>query len=89
MSNRSLVERIGSAVQSFHSGDLGANRLAETLELHGRALEGMPYSLLKELDDLIHELEICTFADEDDTISDAASVVRKVEQWLHSIPRSV
>ena len=89
MSNRSLVERIGSAVQSFHSGDLDAKRLAESLELNGRALEGMPYPLFKELDALIYELEICGFADEEETIADAASVVRKVEQWLHSIPRSV
>ena len=57
--------------------------------MNGRALEGMPYPSIQELNGLIYELEVCSFHDAEDTISDPESVVLKVERWLEAVPRAV
>jgi hypothetical protein len=49
----------------------------------------MPYPSIQEPDGLIYGLEVCSFHDAEDTISDPESVVLKVERWLEAVPRAV
>ena len=49
----------------------------------------MSYLSIQELDGQIYELEVCSFHDAEDTISDPESVVLKVERWLEAVPRAV
>ena len=89
MSNSSLVSRIEGAALSARSGDTSARSLAETLRGNGRALEGMPYPLIKEMDELIMDLQIACWDDEEGLLPDVGTVLVQLAAWLSKVPREV
>lgn len=63
MSNESLVARIEFAFSQCRAQKLAARELAETLRGSGRALEAMPYALIKEMESIALDLDIAEWTD--------------------------
>ncbi|VVS94179.1 hypothetical protein DBB_37510 [Desulfoluna spongiiphila] len=47
MSNKSLKKRISDSLEKFKAGTIDINTLKLSIELNGRALEMMPFELIK------------------------------------------
>ncbi len=87
MSNNSLIDRIESALDSVRSRDCAPQLLAEAIRNNGRALERMPYPLIKEMESLAMDLDIALWQDEDGFLPDIASTLTQVQSWLGKLPR--
>lgn len=70
----------------MRSGDCTVRTVAETLRANGRALEGMPYGRIKEMEILALQLEVAAVQDEDGFLPNIANVLAQVEDWLRSLP---
>lgn len=87
MSNNSLIDRIESALAAVRTQEATAQFLADAIRSNGRALEGMPYALIKELEDLAMDLDIASWHDEDGFLPDLPSILSRVDRWLLQLPR--
>jgi hypothetical protein len=65
MSNECLINRIEVALELVQTEQAPARALAESIRGNGRALEAMPYNLIKELDSMAMDLDIAQWHDED------------------------
>ncbi len=63
MSNSSIKKRIEKSIKDFESGMIDIKALKDSIELNGRALEMMPYNLIKEIDEIKYKLTVSQFAD--------------------------
>lgn len=63
--------------------------LSDSIMNNGRALEGMPFTLIKEMEDIAEDLEIADWVDEDRFWPDLASVLERVELWIAKLPRII
>ncbi|MBX3608340.1 MAG: hypothetical protein KF871_00475 [Hydrogenophaga sp.] len=89
MSNEFLVARIEFAASQCRAQKLAARELAETLRGNGRALEAMPYALIKEMECIALDLDIAAWTDEDGfLLPDLTVVLEKLEAWLKQVPRT-
>ena len=88
MSNNSLISRIEAGVASVRSGYSTAKSLAECVRINGRAMEGVPYPLIKEVESLAISLDIAASQDEDGFVADVESILVRVETWVRNLPRS-
>ena len=89
MSNSSLISRIETSLLSVRSGESNAKSLAETVRGNGRALESMPYPLITEMENLVMDLQIASWDDEEGLLPDMATVLERLEAWLSKLPRDV
>ena len=89
MSNESLIARIESTLSRVRSDKATAKTLSDSLRGSGRALEGMPYALVKEMESLAMDLEIAAWTDEDGFVPDLSSALMRLELWLSKVPKSV
>lgn len=89
MSNATLVARIEAELQRFRINKVTAKALSDALLAHGRALEAMPYPLIKEMESIAMDLEIAAEADEDGFISDLASALTRLQTWLSQVARGI
>lgn len=89
MSNESLVARIEFAFSQCRAQKLTARELAETLRGSGRALEAMPYALIKEMESIALDLDIAEWTDEDGFLPDLTVVLEQLEAWLKRVPRAL
>ncbi len=87
MSNNSLITRIESVLASVRARQSTAQCLARAIRNNGRALELMPYPLIRELEDLAMDLDIAAWHDEDGFLPDRGSILPRVDTWLRQIPR--
>ena len=88
MSNASLVARIESELSRVRTNKLTAKAFSDSLRGNGRALEAMPYQLVKEMESIAMALEIAAWADEDGFLPDLASVLTRLDVWLVQVPTS-
>ncbi|RZJ84989.1 MAG: hypothetical protein EOO64_02235 [Massilia sp.] len=89
MSNRTLIERIEKGLADVRVGKLAARTFAEIVRNNGRALEGMPYALIKEFESLALDLEIAEWYDEDGFSPELAPLLVETQVWLAKLPRDV
>ncbi|GGY89338.1 hypothetical protein ACFFTM_14445 [Pseudoduganella plicata] len=89
MSNRTLIERIESGLADIRAGKISARTFAEIVRNNGRALEGMPYALIREFELLALELEIADWYVEDGFSPELAPLLVKTQAWLAMLPRDV
>jgi len=86
MSNASLVDAMRRDIDAYRSGNLPTQRLAKRLGQASNALEAMPYELIKELQGLLLRLELAGRDDEDGFVSEADTLIAKIESKFRSIP---
>ena len=89
MSNSSLIAKIETSLESVRSGNSTAKSFAETVRSNGRALEGMPYALIKEFESIAMDLEVASWQDEDGFIPNLESVLIRTDSWLQKLPRDM
>lgn len=89
MSNQTLIARIEAslALLQAHQGD--ARGLAESIRGNGKALEGMPYDLIREIESMAMDLDIAQWHDEDGFVPEIAPILGRVQNWLAKLPRNV
>ena len=66
-----------------------AHILADSIRENGRALEAMPYDLIKEFESLAMDLDIAQWHDEDGFAPELAPILIRVREWLSKLPRDV
>jgi hypothetical protein len=86
MSNRTLHNHIAQALAAYRAGSIGIPALRDVLVQNGRALEAMPYALVKEIDDIEYDLTAAQFAEEEDCIPNIGAAIAKLESWLKTVP---
>lgn len=87
MSNQTLIARIEGGLESVRSGEISAAEFAEIVRNNGRALEAMPYNLIKEMQSLAHDFDIAQWYDEDGCVPEVESVLVRTQAWLAMLPR--
>ena len=86
MSNITIKCRIEESVEAFRAGKIDIKALKESIELNGNALEMIPYSAIKEIDDIEYKLTVSQFADEEDCYPNVEEVLKVIEAWLEKVP---
>jgi len=86
MSNKSIKQRIQKSIESFKAGEISIHDLKASIETNGQALEMMPYSMIKEIDDIEYKLTVSQFSDEEDCYPNIEEVIRIIEAWLERVP---
>ena len=86
MSNKSIIERIEKSIDDFEKEKINMKSLKESFQLNSTALEMMPYNLIKEIDDIEHNLTLSQFSDEEDCYSNIEEVLKQIEIWLKKVP---
>lgn len=87
MSNRSLIARIETCLELVQARQGTAQMLADSIRGNGRALEAMPYALIKEMEGMAMDLDIAQWHDEDGFPPELGPVLTQVENWLVKLPR--
>ncbi len=85
MSNNSLITRIEPVLASVRARQSTAQCLARAIRNNGRALELMPYPLIRELEDLAMDLDIAAWHDGEGFLPDLDSILPRVDRWLRQI----
>jgi hypothetical protein len=86
MSNRSIKERIEKSLDDFKAEKINIKMLKDSIELNGRALEMMSYSMIKEIDEIEYKLTVSQFADEEDCYPNIEEVLKSIDAWLKKVP---
>jgi len=89
MSNQTLIARIESGLNSMRAREIGAATFAKIVRNNGRALEAMPYDLIRKIEDLAQDLEIAEWYEKDGLVPDLESVLGRTQALLASLPRDV
>lgn len=87
MSNRTLIMRMESALEATRAGKSSAKALAATIRGNGKALEAMPYPLIREIEFLAMDLETAHWQDQNGFLPPLNEVLQRVEAWLTQLPR--
>lgn len=87
MSNESLINRIQVTLDQVQAQQASARTLADSIRGNGRALEAMPYDLIKEFENLAMDLDIAQWHDEDGFAPELAPTLIRVREWLSKLPR--
>ncbi|MET0890328.1 MAG: hypothetical protein ABWY09_09345 [Stenotrophomonas maltophilia] len=69
MSNESLRLRIEQALLSAKEAELTGSALADVIRGNGRAMEGMAYPAVTEMESLAMDLEIATWEEDEHLLS--------------------
>jgi hypothetical protein len=86
MSNNSLVTNIRKSIDAFQAGRIGMDALRSSIETNGQALEGIPYELIKQIDDIEYKLSMSQFADDEECETHVDDVVKIINVWLGKFP---
>lgn len=87
LSNVSLVHRIEQSLLSLCRREILPSSAASSFLLNGRALEALPYHLIKEMEDIGMDLEIAAWHDEEEFSPNIRPVISRAEEWLAKVPR--
>lgn len=74
------------SIEDFKTGRINLKALKASIELNGRALEMMAYSMIKDLDEIEYQLTVSLFADEEDCYADTEEVLEHIISWLEKVP---
>ena len=88
MSNSSLISQIEAVLSSVRAGRSSGKSLADAMRGNGRALEGMPYPIVREMESLALDLEVASWDDEESPLPGMKVVLDQVDDWLDKLPRS-
>lgn len=88
MSNESLINHIQAKLDLVQAEQASARALADSLRGNGRALEAMPYQLIKEAESMAMDLDIAQWHDEDGFAPELAPILIRVREWLSKVPRN-
>ena len=72
---------------SVRSGKGEVESLAKVVRESGRALEGVPYSLAREVASLADALDLCAYQDKEGFLPNLEPVLTNLEIWLRQLPR--
>ena len=86
MSNRTIKERIETALVDFNENKISLSTLKGCIELNGQALEAMPYELIRDIDEIEYQLTQCEFVDEEGCEYDIDSTLLFIKDWLSKVP---
>ncbi|MGP4726343.1 hypothetical protein [Rhizobium sp. NFACC06-2] len=87
MSNASLVQKIEQSLLSLCRREILPSSAASSFLLNGRALEALPYHLVKEMEDIGMDLEIAAWHDKEEFSPHIGPVISRAEEWLAKVPR--
>lgn len=73
-------------IERFEKKEIGVSEFRNTLLENGNALEAMPYSMVKELDDLEYKLTISQFYEEEGCDISPSEAIVAVKNWVGRIP---
>ncbi len=83
MSIQSLKNRLFQSLNLYREGLINLEELKQSVFLNGRALEMMPYPLIKEIDAIGYELEIIEGYIQNGFEADVDSVLSQLEVCLN------
>ncbi len=86
MSNRTLHQRIAQALADYRAGSIGIPALRDAVVQNGRALEAMPYPLVREIASIEYDLTVAQFSEDEDCVPNIGSAISKLESWLNAVP---
>ena len=89
MSNSSLISRIEAAFILVNARRGASQLLAEAMRNNGRALENMPYQLIKDMESLAMDLDAATWHEDEGFLTELPTILSQVDAWLHKLPRDV
>jgi hypothetical protein len=89
VSNALLHERLASALEACRRGDVTLSELRDSFVLNARALEAMPYALVKGIDDIEYLLTVANLSEEDESEPNVAKALDAIEAWLAAAPKDV
>lgn len=85
MSNVTLIESLERELDLYKSGQFPRDQIAKRLKDHIDALEGIPYSVIKEAGQFQYELEIDGFYCEEGSVSKSDELHAKIRDWLREL----
>lgn len=86
MSNESIKQRITKLIKDFKANKIDLRKLRGSIELDGRALEMMPFSMIKDLEEIEYKSMVAQFAQEEDCAPKTEEVIELLEAWLRNVP---
>jgi len=89
MTNESLIARIQASLELVEEHRAPACDLADSIRGNGRALEAMPYALIKEIESIAMDLDIAQWHDDDEFSPELGPILIRVRGWLSKLPRDV
>ena len=89
MSNRTLRDRIAAALDAYRKGEAPLSALRDAVVQNGRAMEAMPYSLVKQIDDIEYALTAAQWAEEEDCLPQMGEALSELDGWLRAVPLDV
>ncbi len=87
MSNTSLINRIKESLNKYQNKEIQRKALISSLEENGRALEMMPYALIKEINEIEYQLTVAQFSDEEGCVPTEEEAISRLAAWLDKVPR--
>ncbi len=85
MSNLSVIESLERELDLYKSGQFSRDQIGKRLKDHIEALEGIPYSVIKEAGHFQYELEIDGFYFEEECESKSDELHAKIREWLFEL----
>ena len=89
MSNVTLKARIVRALAEFEAGRMDHAGLRSAVVENGRALEAIPYALVKGIDDLEYLLTTSQWYDEEGCETSREEALSAVKRWLAQVPEEL
>ncbi|WP_447592342.1 hypothetical protein [Stenotrophomonas rhizophila] len=83
--NQRLLTRIREARQALLQGHCSPAEMASTLLVNGRALDAMPYALIRTFESLSMDFEIASWCDEEGTEPDLRAALQGLDRWLDDV----
>lgn len=85
MSNQSLIERIQLKLDALRRGEATHDDVVKALQREGKALEAMPYVLVRELDSLAHDFQLERWALEEGCRPNTEHFIIQAENLLKKV----
>ena len=89
MSNISLVRRIEQAITNYRNGETDRSELISAVEENVKALEMMPYHMIKEIEEIEYQLTVAQFVDEDEFLPNEEEALNCLEKWVSKVPSAL
>ena len=83
--NLSILKKINMQLSELESGKINSCLFSEFLEASTEALENISDAEIEQSRDLQYKIEIVNFSDEDDSISDLATVIAEIKSWIEKL----
>ena len=87
MSNSRLLSRIECAIDEYQKRKINRKALISSIRENGRALELMPYKLIKEIEEIEYQFTVAQFYDEEECLPSEADAIASLTKWLSEVPR--